>query len=39
MAQNKGQDMAEGRVFGLDVVEWSVSLLGSALIGLVAWLI
>jgi hypothetical protein len=30
---------AESRFFGLDVLEWSVTLVGSALVGLVAWLI
>jgi hypothetical protein len=30
---------AEGRIFGLDVLEWSVTLMGSALIGLVVWLV
>jgi hypothetical protein len=30
---------AEGRFFGLDALEWSVTLIGSALLGLAAWLV
>jgi hypothetical protein len=30
---------AEVRFFGLDVVEWSVGLVGSVLIGLAAWIV
>jgi hypothetical protein len=30
---------AEGRFFGLDALEWSVTLVGAGLLGLAAWLV
>jgi hypothetical protein len=30
---------AEGRFFGLDALEWSVTLVGSAFVGLAVWLV